>query len=114
MTLTLPAPLPGIWADDALGSDTARSADTSVRQSSADGSRAPCARAAGAERVGYPVALLPKRKGALMILEEMQHHLDRIEAAQKRCEEQPTDVATIVVLLNTLAMAVKDLLRDLE
>ena len=43
-----------------------------------------------------------------MILEEIQHHLDRIEAAQKRCEEQPTDVATIVVLLNALAMAVKD------
>jgi hypothetical protein len=47
-----------------------------------------------------------------MILEEIQHHLDRIEAAQQRCEEQPTDVATIVVLLNALAMAVKDLLRE--
>ena len=58
------------------------------------------------------MALLPKTKGALMILEEIQHHLDRIEAAQKRCEEQPTDVATIVVLLNALAMAVKDLLRE--
>jgi hypothetical protein len=47
-----------------------------------------------------------------MILEEIQHHLDRVEAAQKHCEEQPTDVATIVVLLNALAMAVKDLLRE--
>jgi hypothetical protein len=55
---------------------------------------------------------LSKTKGALMILEEIQHHLDRIEAAQKRCEEQPTDVATIVVLLSALAMAVKDLLRE--
>jgi hypothetical protein len=43
-----------------------------------------------------------------MILEEIHHHLNRIEAAQ----EQPTDVATIVVLLNALAMAVKDLLRE--
>ena len=55
---------------------------------------------------------LSTTKGALMILEEIQHHLDRIEAAQKRCEEQPTDVAAIVVLLNALAMAVKDLLRE--
>jgi hypothetical protein len=47
-----------------------------------------------------------------MILEEIHHHLNRIEAAQQRCEEQPTDVATIVVLLNALAMAVKDLLRE--
>jgi hypothetical protein len=47
-----------------------------------------------------------------MILEEIHHHLDRIEAAQQRCEEQPTDIATIVVLLNALAMAVKDLLRE--
>ena len=51
-------------------------------------------------------------EGSAMILEEIQHHLDRIEAAQKRCEEQPTDVATIVVLLNAVAMAVKDLLRE--
>ena len=47
-----------------------------------------------------------------MILEEIHHHLARIEAAQQRCEEQPTDIATIVVLLNALAMAVKDLLRE--
>ena len=47
-----------------------------------------------------------------MTLEEIHHHLDRIEAAQQRCEEQPTDIATIVVLLNALAMAMKDLLRD--
>jgi hypothetical protein len=47
-----------------------------------------------------------------MILEELQNHLARIEAAQQRCEELPTDVATIVVLLNALAMAVKDLLRE--
>jgi len=47
-----------------------------------------------------------------MILQEIQHHLDRIEAAQERCEEQPTDIATIVVLLNAVAMAVTDLLRE--
>ena len=51
-------------------------------------------------------------EGSAMILEEIHHHLDRIEAAQQRCEEQPTDIATIVVLLNALAMAVKDLLRE--
>jgi hypothetical protein len=51
-------------------------------------------------------------KGALMILEEIQNHLGRIEAAQQRSEELPTDVATIVVLLNAVAMAVKDLLRE--
>jgi hypothetical protein len=51
-------------------------------------------------------------EGSAMILEEIQHHLDRIEAAQERCEEQPTDVATIVVLLTAVAMAVKDLLRE--
>jgi hypothetical protein len=50
--------------------------------------------------------------GSAMILEEIHHHLARIEAAQQRCEELPTDVATIVVLLNALAMAVKDLLRE--
>ena len=47
-----------------------------------------------------------------MTLEQIQHHLDRVEAAQERCEELPTDVATIVVLLNAVAMAVKDLLRE--
>jgi hypothetical protein len=51
-------------------------------------------------------------EGSAMILEEIHHHLGRIEAAQQRCEEQPTDVATIVVLLNALAMAMKDLLRE--
>lgn len=47
-----------------------------------------------------------------MTLEEIHRHLNRIEAAQQRCEEQPTDVATIVVLLSALAMAMKDLLRE--
>ena len=51
-------------------------------------------------------------EGSAMVLEEIHRHLDRIEAAQQRCEELPTDVATIVVLLNALAMAVKDLLRE--
>jgi hypothetical protein len=63
-------------------------------------------------QVGWLCLSVIDDEGSTMIIEEIRHHLDRIEAAQQRCEEQPTDIATIVVLLNALAMAVKDLLRE--